>query len=76
MAKIICGIPGCQKCKMAKEQMPDAKYIEFGPDNQKILLDFCRTINVSQMPLIITTGDDYESIIGATVFDSLSTNRD
>ena len=56
--KIICGIPGCQRCKMAKEQNPDAKYLEFGPDSQEILLNFCRAINVSQMPLIITTPED------------------
>lgn len=58
MAKIIVGIPNCQRCKMTKEQNPDAKYVTFGPEDQKILLDFCRAINVSQMPLIITTPDN------------------
>lgn len=58
MSKIICGIPGCARCKRIKEQIPDAKYLEFGPDSQDILLNFCRAINVSQMPLVITTPED------------------
>ena len=56
--KIICGIPGCQRCKMAKEQNPEAQYLEFGPDSQEILLNFCRAINVSQMPLVITVPEE------------------
>lgn len=54
MSKIICGIPGCQRCKMAKEQNPDAKYIEFAP-NSEALLNFCKAIGVASMPLIVTT---------------------
>lgn len=57
MPKIICGIPGCQKCKMAKEQNPDATYIEFAP-NSEALLNFCRAVKVASLPLIITTPED------------------
>ena len=57
--KIICGIPNCSRCKRAKEQMPDAEYIEFTQDdNLAALLNFCRAIGVSQMPIIITTLED------------------
>ena len=54
---IICGIPNCPKCKTAKESMPDAKYVEFGADKLPVLINFCREIGVSQMPLIIKTDE-------------------
>lgn len=57
MSKIICGIPGCSRCKRIKEQIPDAKYIEFAP-NSEALLGFCKAIGVTSMPLIVTIPED------------------
>lgn len=56
MSKIICGIPGCSRCKRIKEQIPDAKYVEFAP-NSEVLLNFCKAIDVASMPLIVTILD-------------------
>ena len=57
MRKIIISIPNCQKCKMLKEQNPDAESVELQPDQ---LLQFARAVGIQSMPFLVCVGDVQE----------------
>lgn len=54
MRKIIISIPNCQKCKMLKEQNPDAESVELQPDQ---LLQFARAVGIQSMPFVVCVGE-------------------
>lgn len=57
MRKIIISIPNCQKCKMLKEQNPDAESVELQPDQ---LLQFARAVGIQSMPFVVVVGEVQE----------------
>ena len=60
MKQIIVGMENCPKCKMLKEQNPEAVYIDFKGDDMLTLLAFARIIDIKSMPFIITVGEANE----------------
>lgn len=54
MRKIIISIPNCQKCKMLKEQNPEAESVELQPAE---LLQFARAVNIQSMPFVVVVGE-------------------
>ena len=54
MRKIIISMNGCSKCKMLKEQNPDAESVELQPDE---LLQFARAVGIQSMPFVCIVGD-------------------
>ena len=44
----------CSKCKMLKEQNPDAESVELQPDQ---LLQFARAVGIQSMPFVVIVGD-------------------
>lgn len=57
MKHIIIGMENCPKCKMLKEQNPDAIYIEFKGDDMLTLLAFARIVDIKSLPFVITVGE-------------------
>lgn len=60
MKHIIVGMENCPKCKMLKEQNPDAVYIDFKGDDMLTLLAFARIVDVKSMPFVISVGETNE----------------
>ena len=54
MRKIIIAMENCSKCKMLKEQNPDAESVELQPDQ---LLQFARAVGIQSMPFVVIVGD-------------------
>ena len=54
MHKIIISMKDCSKCKMLKEQNPDAESVELQPDE---LLQFARAVGIQSMPFVVCVGD-------------------
>ena len=63
MKKIIVSIDGCSKCKMLKELCPGLEYVTLTPDE---LLPFARAVGVSQMPIVVISGevDEIKETVG------------
>ena len=57
MRKIIIAMKDCSKCKMLKEQNPDAESVELQPDE---LLAFARGVRIQSMPFVCIVGDVQE----------------
>lgn len=63
MKKVIVSIDGCSKCKMLKELCPGLEYVTLTPDE---ILPFARAVGVSEMPLVVISGepDELKQIVG------------
>ena len=60
MKQIIVGMEDCPRCKMLKEQNPEAVYIDFKGDDMLTLLAFARVADIKSMPFVITVGEPNE----------------
>lgn len=63
MKKVIVSIEGCTKCAMLKELCPGLDYVTLKPEE---LLPFARAVGVSQMPLVVLSGevDELKEVVG------------
>lgn len=57
MRKIIISQPGCSRCKMLHEQVPDAEVVEL---KQELLLTLARELNIRSLPFVILVGEPQE----------------
>lgn len=57
MRKIIISQPGCSRCKMLHEQLPDAEVVEM---KQELLLALARELDIRSLPIVVLTGDPQE----------------
>lgn len=57
MRKIIISMENCSKCKVLREQNPDAESVELQPDQ---LLQFARAVGIQSMPFVCIVGDVQE----------------
>ena len=57
MRKIIVGMENCPKCKMLKEQNPNAEYIEIKDNDIVNLLVFARIVDIKSMPFVVVVGE-------------------
>lgn len=57
MRKIILSQEGCTKCKMLKEQLPDAEMLIAKPEAQQIILALARALDIRSLPIVVLTGD-------------------
>ena len=57
MRKIIIGMENCPKCKMLKEQNPNAEYIEIKDNDIVNLLVFARIVDIKSMPFVVVVGE-------------------
>ena len=57
MRKIIISMENCSKCKVLREQNPDAESVELQPDQ---LLQFARAVGIQSMPFVVCVGDVQE----------------
>ena len=57
MRKIIISQPGCSRCKMLHEQLPDAEVVEM---KQELLLALARELDIRSLPIVALTGDPQE----------------
>lgn len=57
MRKIIVGMENCPKCKMLKEQNPNAEYIEIKGEDMLTLLAFARIVDIKSMPFVVVVGE-------------------
>lgn len=60
MRKIIIGMENCPKCKMLKEQNPNAEYIEIKGEDMLTLLAFARMVDIKSMPFVLVVGETNE----------------
>ena len=60
MKQIIVGMEDCPRCKMLKEQNPEAEYVNFKGDDMVNLLVFARIVDIKSMPFVITVGEPNE----------------
>lgn len=60
MKQIIVGMEDCPRCKMLKEQNPEAVYVDFKGDDMLTLLAFARVADIKSMPFVITVGEPNE----------------
>lgn len=60
MKQIIIGMEDCPRCKMLKEQNPEAVYVDFKGDDMLTLLAFARVADIKSMPFVITVGEPNE----------------
>ena len=54
MRKIIIAMKDCSKCKMLKEQNPEAESVELQPDQ---LLQFAKAVGIQSMPFVVVVGE-------------------
>lgn len=54
MKKVIVSVDGCTKCKMLKELCPGLECVTMTPEE---LLPFARAVGVSQMPIVVISGE-------------------
>lgn len=57
MRKIIISQPGCSRCKMLHEQVPDAEVVEL---KQELLLALARELDIRSLPIVVLTGEPQE----------------
>lgn len=57
MRKIIISQPGCSRCKMLHEQVPDAEVVEM---KQELLLAVARELDIRSLPIVVLTGEPQE----------------
>lgn len=57
MRKIIISMENCSKCKVLREQNPDAESVELPADK---LLMLARELNIQSLPIIVLTGEPQE----------------
>lgn len=57
MRKIIISQPGCSRCKMLHEQVPDTEVVEI---KQELLLALARELDIRSLPIVVLTGEPQE----------------
>lgn len=57
MRKIIISQPGCSRCKMLHEQVPDTEVVEM---KQELLLALARELDIRSLPIVVLTGEPQE----------------
>ena len=59
MRKIIISQPGCSRCKMLHEQLPDAEVVEM---KQELLLALARELDIRSLPIVLLVGEQQELV--------------